>query len=501
MAAPITRNLTILLTDIKGFTDKSSHKTRAEIQQMLDKHKEIVLPILEGKGGKLIKTIGDAFLMTFESPTDAVLAGVQVQEALRAYNVDKDADLVIEIRVAINQGEVNLIDNDVYGEPVNITARIEAIAEANEVFFTDAVYLAMNKKEVPSSEVGLLQLKGIPEKVRVYKVKRENPVAGETDGTPSGPVSTSRRFWNAVKPVVGPVAGPGASRLATPGARPKIFRRVAAVAIDLCFCGILVSTFWPGETTDVHIKRSARHRKEEAAIAAAVSDAEKSPSQFQMDCKSDLTRFCADVKPEEGASMISCVRAHSAKLSAACTANSLVKGGEAGAALGKNGLTVHGPDANVKFGSDGLDVKSPKADVQIGKDGVKVNNKKVNFNIGLDGVNVEDDSKEDKVYDDDGWTVSTIKKSKDLRMTIALFVYCLIFVKRMGTTPGGKICKLAVVSHPSGAPLDKNQNMMRALFSAISYKIMLLGFIWGLWEKDGRGWHDLMAGTRVVSVE
>ena len=138
MSAPISRNLTILLTDIKGFTDKTSHKSRVEIQEMLDQHKTIVLPILLAKGGKLVKTIGDAFLMTFESPTDAVLAGVQVQEALRQHNADKGHEDRIEIRIAINQGEVNLSDNDVFGEPVNITARIEAIAEAGEVFFTDA---------------------------------------------------------------------------------------------------------------------------------------------------------------------------------------------------------------------------------------------------------------------------------------------------------------------------------------------------------------------------
>jgi len=498
MAAPITRNLTILLTDIKGFTDKSSHKTRAEIQHMLDKHKEIVLPILEGKGGKLVKTIGDAFLMTFESPTDAVLSGVQVQEALRAYNIDKDADLRIEIRIAINQGEVNLSDNDVYGEPVNITARIEAIAEANEVFFTDAVYLAMNKKEVPSSEVGLLQLKGIPEKVRVYKVKRENPVDAETEIAEHGAPSPTKRFWNAVKPVVGTAAGAG-SRPAFSGARPKVFRRMAALVIDLCFCGVLVSTFWPGDTTDVHIKRTLRHKKMEAAEAAA-TEAEKGPSQFQTDCKSDLTLFCKDVQPD-GDAVIACVKAHASKLSASCKANPLVKGGGADVAISKDGMTLNGPDARVSLGNGGIDMKSPDADVKIDKDGLKVNNKKVNFNIGLDGVKVEDDSDEDKVYDNDGWTVSTIKKSKDLRMTIALFVYCLIFIKRMGTTPGGRICKLAVVSHPSGGPLDKNQNMMRALFSAISYKIALLGFIWALWEKDGRGWHDLMAGTRVVSAD
>jgi class 3 adenylate cyclase len=175
MAAPTTRNLTILLTDIKGFTDKTSRKSRAEIQTLLSRHNELVLPVLKGRGGTLVKTMGDAFLMTYESPTDAVLAGVEAQAALRAYNVGKRAADRIEIRVAINQGEVNLVDGDIFGEPVNITARIEAVADAGDVFFTEAIYLAMNKREVPSSEVGLLQLKGIPEKVRVYRVRPEQP--------------------------------------------------------------------------------------------------------------------------------------------------------------------------------------------------------------------------------------------------------------------------------------------------------------------------------------
>jgi class 3 adenylate cyclase len=186
MSAPVSRNLVILLTDIKGFTDRTSHQSRVEIQQLLERHKEIVLPLLQGKGGTLVKTMGDAFLMTYESPTNAVLAGIEVQAALRRFNEGKPADQRIDIRVAINQGEVNLADNDVFGEAVNITARIEALADAGDVFFTEGVYLAMNKKEVPSSEVGLLQLKGIPEKVRVYKVKSETPVKSMADAAPSG---------------------------------------------------------------------------------------------------------------------------------------------------------------------------------------------------------------------------------------------------------------------------------------------------------------------------
>ena len=91
MSEPLTRHLTILLTDIKGFTDKTSHKSRADINHMLDEHRAVVLPVLEARGGRLIKTIGDAYMLTFDSPTNAVLAGVDVQKALARRNVHPEA--------------------------------------------------------------------------------------------------------------------------------------------------------------------------------------------------------------------------------------------------------------------------------------------------------------------------------------------------------------------------------------------------------------------------
>ncbi len=228
MAEPTTRHLTILLTDIKGFTDKTSSKTRAAISTMLDEHRAVVLPLLEARGGRLIKTIGDAFLMTFESPTNAVLAGVSVQEALAKRNEGRAADDRLEIRIAINAGEVNLMENDVFGEAVNITARIEGIAEAGQVYFTEAVYLAMNKAEVPSSEIGLMQLKGIPEKIRVYKVRREEPV-----GAASAPASPTSLFGLLARPAApkGPLVG---------GAVPLMSRRAGAVLLDWMFCAMLL---------------------------------------------------------------------------------------------------------------------------------------------------------------------------------------------------------------------------------------------------------------------
>ncbi|MFI5345076.1 MAG: adenylate/guanylate cyclase domain-containing protein [Elusimicrobiota bacterium] len=225
MPGPNTRNLTILLTDIKGFTDKTSHKSRAEIQILLDRHKEIVLPIILTRGGRLVKTMGDAFLATFESPTNAVLAGVEAQAALAAYNIGRPEDDRIEIRVAINQGEVNVVDNDIFGEPVNITARIEAVADAGDVFFTEAIYLAMNKKEVPSSEVGLLQLKGIPEKVRVYRVRAEHPVENMDHASDY----LAERSHTEAAPSV-----PSSSPAQNPAAPPRTNWIPAAVAVLAC---------------------------------------------------------------------------------------------------------------------------------------------------------------------------------------------------------------------------------------------------------------------------
>lgn len=170
----ITKHLTVMFTDIKGFTDKSSHKTREELLHLLEDHERLIRPIFERFGGSVVKTIGDAFLVTFESPTNAVLCGMEIQKILRAHNQTAHEETRIEVRVAINSGEVTVKDGDVFGEPVNIAARIEGIAEVNEVYFTEAVYLAMNKREIPSAEVGFRHLKGIPNEVKVYKVLQES---------------------------------------------------------------------------------------------------------------------------------------------------------------------------------------------------------------------------------------------------------------------------------------------------------------------------------------
>jgi len=165
-----TKNLTIMFTDIKGFTSKTSLSSRQQLEKILDVHEQLLSPIFKKFRGTIIKTIGDAFLVTFHSPTDAVLCGMQVQKELTKYNDSVSESDRMEVRIAINSGEVAIKNNDVFGEPVNIAARLEGIAEAGDIYFTESVYLSMNKAEIPTAEVGYRHFKGIPEEIKVYKV-------------------------------------------------------------------------------------------------------------------------------------------------------------------------------------------------------------------------------------------------------------------------------------------------------------------------------------------
>ncbi len=168
-----TRNLSIMFTDIKGFTLRTSASSREAMKALLAQHERLLLPVFSHFAGTVVKTIGDAFLVYFESPTDAVLCGVTIQEVLRQFNEGKEEEQRLEVRVAINVGEVELMENDVMGDAVNIAARLEGVTEAGEVWFTDAVYQTMNRSEAPSAEVGERVFKGIPQPIRVYRVIQE----------------------------------------------------------------------------------------------------------------------------------------------------------------------------------------------------------------------------------------------------------------------------------------------------------------------------------------
>jgi adenylate cyclase len=170
-----TENLAVMLTDMKGFTAATSRQSRAENARMLALHDELVLPVLRAFGGRRVKTMGDANLVLFGSPTSGLLCGMAIQDRLWDYGRRVPAEQRIEVRVVLSLGEVRLegggaAPSDVYGEAVNLAARVEAEAEAGQVWFTEAVHLVADRTQVPAEELGARPLKGFDEEVRLYRV-------------------------------------------------------------------------------------------------------------------------------------------------------------------------------------------------------------------------------------------------------------------------------------------------------------------------------------------
>lgn len=154
------QNLVLLLSDMKGFTARTSGQTREENARMLALHDALLLPVVRGYRGRKVKGLGDALLAAFDSPTDAVLCAMAMQDRLAAWNSKAPAGERIEIRIALSQGEVRRSRGDLHGEAVQLALEAEARAEAGEVLLTDAVYLSMNKTEAATEVVGEVLLHG-----------------------------------------------------------------------------------------------------------------------------------------------------------------------------------------------------------------------------------------------------------------------------------------------------------------------------------------------------
>jgi len=174
-----TENLAIVFVDIAGFTPRTSAQTREENLRMLKRFDGIVRPLVRAYRGQVIKTIGDAYLLTFRSPTDALLCSMAVHDRIAETDAIVDPCERFTIRAAVNAGDVRVEGSDVFGEAVNIASRIEGKAGPGEIFFSESVFLSMTRSEVPSAEVGYTELKGIAEKVRLYRVPRsDEPLQG-----------------------------------------------------------------------------------------------------------------------------------------------------------------------------------------------------------------------------------------------------------------------------------------------------------------------------------
>lgn len=157
-----SRTRTVLFTDMADYTATVARSDRAALVRLLARHEEAVAPVVQRYHGRIVKNLGDSFMCLFDAATDALRAAIELQGRLAETSE-------MTVRVAVNTGDVEEIDGDAFGEPVNLAARILSRTPAGEVWFGPGTRACMNPSEVAWEAVGRYTLKGIVGEVDVYR--------------------------------------------------------------------------------------------------------------------------------------------------------------------------------------------------------------------------------------------------------------------------------------------------------------------------------------------
>jgi len=167
-----TRRLAaILAADVAGYSRLMGADEEGTLERLKALRRELLDPKIAEHRGRIVKTTGDGLLVEFASVVDAVRCAVEVQQAMPERNAGLGLDSHIELRIGINLGDVIVEGDDLYGDGVNIAARIEALADAGGVFVSNTVHdQVRDRLPFVFEDLGEQQVKNIARPVRVYRV-------------------------------------------------------------------------------------------------------------------------------------------------------------------------------------------------------------------------------------------------------------------------------------------------------------------------------------------
>ena len=181
----------ILHADVVGFSrlmgedEAGTHRALGELRRAVD-------PLITAHGGRIVGTAGDSLLADFSSVVDALNCAVEMQRASRTINDPLPPERRLELRIGVNLGDVIVDGDDIFGDGVNIAARLEALAQPGTVCISQTVYdHVRNKLDLDYRPLGSHRVKNIAEPVRAYVV-----------GLPAA-VSRPRRGWQPLAAAAG----------------------------------------------------------------------------------------------------------------------------------------------------------------------------------------------------------------------------------------------------------------------------------------------------------
>ena len=165
------RKLTAILSaDVKGYSRLMGEDEEATVRT-ITAHRNVITTVIEKYRGRVVDSPGDNILAEFASVVDAVQSAVEIQEVVRAKNAELPEDRRMEFRIGINLGDVIQEGERIYGDGVNIAARVEGLADPGGICISGSAYEQIeNKLALGYEYVGEHTVKNIVKPIRVYRV-------------------------------------------------------------------------------------------------------------------------------------------------------------------------------------------------------------------------------------------------------------------------------------------------------------------------------------------
>jgi adenylate cyclase len=161
----------ILAADVAGYSRLMGVDEEGTLAALKDLRKSLIDPKITEHRGRIVKTTGDGALVEFASAVDASRCALEIQRAMSERNVDIPGDRRIELRIGINVGDIIIDGGDIFGDGVNVAARLEGLAEPGGICVSGRVQEDVEGKiGIAFEDAGEQQLKNIARPVRVYRV-------------------------------------------------------------------------------------------------------------------------------------------------------------------------------------------------------------------------------------------------------------------------------------------------------------------------------------------
>jgi|SoiMethySBSTD1v2_1073268.scaffolds.fasta_scaffold03601_14 adenylate cyclase len=176
----------IFAGDVAGYSRLMGVDEEGTLHQLKAHRKDLVDPKITEHRGHIVKTTGDGMLVEFVSVVDAVRCAVEIQRGMLERNVDVPADRRIEFRIGINVGDIISDDNDIYGDGVNVAARLEALAEPGGIFVSRNVHdQVRDKLSFGFEDMGEQMVKNIARPIGIHRVSLAESTTEASLGAPT----------------------------------------------------------------------------------------------------------------------------------------------------------------------------------------------------------------------------------------------------------------------------------------------------------------------------